>query len=279
MEVFGVVTGAISLTSLFSACVDCFEYVELGRTFRRDYRTSILTLTCARLRLTRWGQAVNINNNSRFQDLSLESADEQIKTAKATLEQILVLFRDASNISGNYEGVPPSVEIDNNDQVAVLDRTLRSIAHSRRTGPRLLQTTRWALHDKSRLDRLVNSIGSLVDNLEQLFPVEPAILEDLTRQEIASVPKPQLPLLSDAAGESRDKKLQAAAHEASIGHEFDNIIIRGKGTKGLNGDSFLKGWDGRALGASHKYRNITVEEGAASLQGNQYGASKGIFDD
>jgi hypothetical protein len=59
-EPFGIVAGAVGIAATFKACVDCFEYIQLGRHFGRDYQTDLLSLNCARLRLTRWGQAVNI---------------------------------------------------------------------------------------------------------------------------------------------------------------------------------------------------------------------------
>lgn len=57
---FGVVAGAIGIAAAFTACVDCVGYVQFGRHFGQDFQTDLLTLNCARLRLTRWGQAVNI---------------------------------------------------------------------------------------------------------------------------------------------------------------------------------------------------------------------------
>jgi hypothetical protein len=32
-EVFGTVAGALSVAALFNNCVDCFEYIQLGRHF------------------------------------------------------------------------------------------------------------------------------------------------------------------------------------------------------------------------------------------------------
>jgi hypothetical protein len=52
-EPFGIAAGAVSIAAAFTACVDCFGYVQLGHHFRRDFQTDLLTLSCARLRLTR----------------------------------------------------------------------------------------------------------------------------------------------------------------------------------------------------------------------------------
>jgi Prion-inhibition and propagation len=51
-EPFGIVAGAIGISSAFTACVDCFEYIQLGRRFGRDFQTHQLAINCASLRLT-----------------------------------------------------------------------------------------------------------------------------------------------------------------------------------------------------------------------------------
>lgn len=54
-EPFGIIAGAISISSAFTACVDCFEYIQLGRHFGRDFQMDQLAIGCARLRLTLYG--------------------------------------------------------------------------------------------------------------------------------------------------------------------------------------------------------------------------------
>jgi hypothetical protein len=48
----------MGIAAAFTACVDCFHYVQHSRHFGRDYQTELISLDCARLRLTRWGEAV-----------------------------------------------------------------------------------------------------------------------------------------------------------------------------------------------------------------------------
>lgn len=79
-----------------------------------------------------------------------------------------------------------------------------------------------------------------MDNLEKLVPVEAAVLEHWTTLEIADVIAKQQSLLDDAAGQSNDDKLQATIRKAKVGHIFDQVNVRGKGTRNLNGDSILK---------------------------------------
>ena len=90
-EAFGIVAGGVGVAAAFTACVDCFEYIQFGRHFGRDYQTNLLSLDFARLRLTRWGQAVNI-----FEDPNLgrpDATSDEIQTVKQSLLQILALFQ------------------------------------------------------------------------------------------------------------------------------------------------------------------------------------------
>ena len=99
-EPFGIAAGAVGIATAFTACVDCFGYVQLGRHFGRDFQTDLLTLNCARLRLTRWGQAVNIYENPKLG--KPDATPAEVQTAKNALHQILVLFADTEKISKKY---------------------------------------------------------------------------------------------------------------------------------------------------------------------------------
>ena len=82
-EVFGIFVGAVNIATTFSAVIEVFDYVQLGRRFGRDYQTSQLKLTLLRLRLSRWGEAVDVYNDPQLGDPSATPA--KIKAAKNTL--------------------------------------------------------------------------------------------------------------------------------------------------------------------------------------------------
>jgi hypothetical protein len=65
-EVFGVIASALSVAALFNNCVDCFEFIQLGRRFGSDYERCQLRLDIAKTRLGRWGEAVKVNEDARF---------------------------------------------------------------------------------------------------------------------------------------------------------------------------------------------------------------------
>jgi hypothetical protein len=80
--------------------VNCFGYIQLGRHFGKDYETNILTLDLLRLRLSRWGEAVNIYEDPQLGNTTASLVE--LQNAKDTLLQILVLFADSEKISKKF---------------------------------------------------------------------------------------------------------------------------------------------------------------------------------
>lgn len=94
MEAGGLAVGVVALAGLFNNAVDCFEYVQLGRSFCTNFQTSLLKLDNARLRLSRWGQSVglsgDVKNARSLQTVALPTED--VAKAEKVLGQILDLF-------------------------------------------------------------------------------------------------------------------------------------------------------------------------------------------
>lgn len=94
-ESAGLVVGIVALAGFFSNTVECFDFVQLGRTFGKDFQTSQLKLDNARLRLSRWGKAFHLDDNRIEHIASLQrhsDSESTIKHAEAFLGQIVELF-------------------------------------------------------------------------------------------------------------------------------------------------------------------------------------------
>jgi Prion-inhibition and propagation len=273
-EPFGIAGGAIGIAAAFAACVDCFGYVQLGRHFGRDFQTDLLTLNCARLRLTRWGQAVNI-----YKDPNLGRPDAkpaEIQAAKDTLLQILVLFANTEKISKKYKlnakaGDDLSVlgpnEMD--PAVMVVNNKMRELAIRRQRGSSVLKTASWALCHRSELKELIAGITSLISNIETFFPA-PQSQVALVREETAQIKNEQSLNLVESAAQDVDSLLQTAVKEAITGHQYLNVVIEGKAQ---TGDTFSSDWKGKAIGVSHTYDGVKVDKEGKALIGNKYGGT------
>jgi hypothetical protein len=278
-EPFGIAAGAVGIAAAFTACVDCFGYVQLGRHFGRDFQTDLLTLNCARLRLTRWGQAVNIYEDPKLGNPDATSAE--LQTAKDALRQILVLFANTEKISKKYRlnakaGEDLSVlgPDDVDPAVMAINNKMKELAIRRQKGSSVLKTAGWALYHRAELKELIADITSLIDSIEALFPA-PQSQVALVKEETAEIQDKQALRLVESAAQDVDNLLHAAAKEALTGHQYLNVVIEGKAQ---TGDAFSSDWKGEARGTSHKYDGVVVDKDGKALIGNKYGG-KDFWDD
>ncbi|EWG54255.1 hypothetical protein FVEG_12515 [Fusarium verticillioides 7600] len=100
-EIFGVVSGAIGVTAIFKQCVECFEYIQLGRHFSRDFGRYRLKLKIVKRWLDRWGEGVSIDKNPRLNAPELD--DTLAREIKAILEEIVLPFQTINKSSKRYE--------------------------------------------------------------------------------------------------------------------------------------------------------------------------------
>ena len=105
MEPTGLAVGVLAIAGLFNNAIDCFEYVQIGRNFGQGYQTGLLKLDGARLRLSRWGQAVGLScelKDTQSLSQALESARD-VDQAEQILGQILELLAGAESISAKFK--------------------------------------------------------------------------------------------------------------------------------------------------------------------------------
>lgn len=270
-EAFGIIAGAVGIATAFTACVDCFEYVQFGRHFKRDFQTDYITLECARLRLTRWGQAVNIYDDPRLN--KPDASPEEMELAYDILHQVLVLFASSKEISEKYRAeIEPKENIavlgrtDLNSFVAELSNKMRTLAiKHRKNGTSVLKTASWALYGRSEFMDLIQGVTSLVGNLESLFPASGC--QRTAHVEAMTFGDERALLSIQAAAQGVDPLLQEAMTEA-LGHRYSNINIHGKAQAG---DAFGSNWTRTATKGSHVYDGIEVGKEGKALIGNQYG--------
>lgn len=190
-EIFGVVSGALGVAALFETCVTCFEYIQLGRRFGEDYERCQLRLDIARARLGRWGEAVRINEDPRFQ-ATTEPVDKSVQLAQSILEEIALLFQSASKTSKRYE-----LRADEGDLVLLepkkmkpvgraLHDKLSNLSYWRQKRTSMAKKVAWALYEGKTLEKMVDDVAGFIDELEKAFPVE-VRCRQLARLEIEEV--------------------------------------------------------------------------------------------
>ena len=88
--------GVVGLLSLLSIVIDCFEYVRVAKTYKRDFETAQTKFDCAGWCLVRWAEAVGIRDASN--DQVLFERYERAEIILKHLELLCTQTREKSNI-------------------------------------------------------------------------------------------------------------------------------------------------------------------------------------
>ena len=181
---------AVGLFSLFSTCVECFEYFEAARGFPVDYEQLLTKLELQKIRLLAWGDAVGVLGTDS-EDRALQVRD--IPVIEKTLRQIKSLLLDANDLRRKYgvtesavhtsEGSPVDQALQSNEVVQtsglVRERSFLSV-HSRfwtkyksKPRPKPIARTIWAIRDKTKFEDLITILKGFIDDLNDLKDVIP----------------------------------------------------------------------------------------------------------
>ncbi|KAH8901753.1 hypothetical protein GQ53DRAFT_851868 [Thozetella sp. PMI_491] len=287
-EVFGVISGAVSTAAIFTTCIDCFTYIQLGRQFGRDFQTYIVRISCARLRLARWGRAINIEHDPRFAQQNGDSPD--VADLKEILLQILFLFEQSAEASTKYVSPTAARAFRTQDsaiyKIADMDGPQRLVQNKiaqlvkeRHRGTGLLRKMTWALRDSVQLGKLLDDITSLVESLEKIATpsLRPWQLQ-LARNETTCFADIESLAVLEEAAERVDPLLQSCVRLAlGRSHRYVNVVAR-NGAKAMMGDYYSQEWNHGPVGFCHVYHGIQVDDEARTHLGNIYGG-KGVWDD
>jgi len=235
-EAAGLAVGVVALAALFNNAVECFEFVQLGRTFGKNFQTSQLKLDNARLRLSRWGKSLGLDSN--IQDIvSLEGhfgSEPTVKHAEALLGQIIELFAEAEGLANKYKSRmnPGNGSLAIYDPQSDLDPTMgklhykmRQLAIGRQNRSNLRQKAKWALYQEKQFRRLIEDVTDLVGSLEELFPASEQIQRDLCDLEVSAIGQTEaLPALRGIAAD-QDKLLEESLIKATNNAEMSHTIV------------------------------------------------------
>lgn len=88
------------IPGIFKSYVDCFQYIRLGKRFRRDFGFCLAKLEAAQVRLTRWGEPVGLLEDKV--DIKGPYKDTDIIKAYEWLNRIEAAFKEAKTLSDKY---------------------------------------------------------------------------------------------------------------------------------------------------------------------------------
>ncbi len=281
MDPAGLAIGVAGLASLFSACVDCFECIQLGRQFGHDYGKCLLKLDAARLQLSRWGAAVGIwavGPALQKQQVAYNSSQE-MRLAQNLLRQILDNFEDAERISARYMGYvsanstgSPMDRVVYNVDTADIDPeyrrvhlTMRELAQRRQKAISVRKKAIWVLYEKKKFDHLIEDVTGLISQLVNLFPAAQDDQRALCKLEVAAFPKAQdLALLNNIAhGDDQILSGEIKREMENRGHVCTDWVAEGNSEMWLGDDNAFG-----VKGKGHTYSRFSVSGNAVIHLGN-----------
>lgn len=288
-ETFGIVTGAASIASLLTTCVEVFQYIQIDKASARDHEQSCIQLSFLQLRLTRWGTAAGVYQDRKFNDPAI--SDPDLKLVKDTLSQLLHLFDESKRmlkITTSAQPPDSSVAVLHNANTkqqaltAVFD-TNQTIVTDRekynRRAPSLRKRVCWVLYEKSNLLELIGGISKLVEELEKLVPAE-GNRKQLASEEISRLQDVTERKLLQKVVESVDDVLRVQlklSKERTSGHHYGTVSARDS-SRATTGNYYSSTFQGQVKQhASHFFDNIDVSGEANVFSGDVYGG-KGPFD-
>jgi hypothetical protein len=281
-EAVGLAMGGVALASLFTSCIDCFEYVQLGRQFGTNYQRSLLKLDILKLRLSRWADAVN--GSQQDYNVATGPANEAQKVQEI-LGEIIELFANAEKVSAKYKMkakpgdlVAYNVNADLEPDLRSMHNKMRELAIKRQRRSSFAQKAAWALYEEKHFHRLIEDVTTLVDGLVELFPATQRRLQQLSLEEAQEMEKePGLGVLKEAA-EDIDPLLQISVQQVLTGRE-GHIFTRNLATDDARvryGDENVAGTT--LTGSGHTYDSNTASGRSRVHYGNKFGG-KSVLDD
>ena len=194
MEVIGTVASAITLASLFTNCIRCFDFFKLAQTCPKDAELLLVKLDCQKARLLVWANTIGIlNGEARARYEKLEEPEFR-DLAERCMHQIVLLLSDGLKLQEQYGVLEGAKTLET--QLDVFSANSMGIFKTNkkrffaRPGVALsqiswLRRTKWAIRDKIKFEGLLLNLRDLVDNLIQIIPlpaetIDRVIVEDLS---------------------------------------------------------------------------------------------------
>lgn len=265
------VTFAVAgIPGILTSFVDCFDYIQLGRKFGRDYEDSILKLELERLRLSRWGEKVHINlADPNYMQIQLElNSCSDTGRAREILTLVLDLFRDCEKVANRYRVkkiavLAPTSSVARDEPVSFYQRARGLSMKQRQRGTSILKKTIWVLYDQKYLKELLKELGEMIEKLEEMFPAKgeesySGMKPD--REESNNKDHERLEISKQNCGSSDND-----VSKPSKGHEYYNMKVEGN-AQVYHGDLLTPGDSSR--GRSHLYNNFVIGGNAKVRLGN-----------
>lgn len=206
---------SIGIASLFSTCVECFDYFKAAQSLAEDLKILLVKLDIEKTRLLIWGNAVGIlkvDENARAAGLR---DPVKVEVIEKCLHQVKELFLGTDKLQKTYGLKPATIDEGKRDPRA--DPLSRNSMNDFNTSykrfwfpnkgfpgrPSLVSKTKWAIHDKAKFEDLRTNLKEFVDGLYHVLPISKETQDRTIQGDICSIlDLDRLKLVKSACSES-----------------------------------------------------------------------------
>ncbi len=207
VEPISLSISAVALATLFSSCLECFDYFQSAKSFANDLDLLLAKLDCQKERLLTWGDLVGISKSTeegRHPDLDSSNGE----VVHRCLQSIESLFSDADKLRKEYgvQSTTTSLSAGNSPQYLSsnrMDRFRKSLLRmssspAKRSKVTILSKTKWAICHKAKFESLIYHIKDLTLDIHNIIPISERSQDKLVHRDIASLGLSRLRLVQNA---------------------------------------------------------------------------------
>ncbi|GAB1737357.1 hypothetical protein NU219Hw_g1506t1 [Hortaea werneckii] len=227
MEAVGL---SIGLFGMLHNVVEDIRYIQLARDFDDNFKTGIIRLRWAEVRLTRLSLALY--------ECKTETNEASLAVAEKDVQQISILVQKARRKSQSYEGEAGLASNPQTAQPKTFEE--RQVAGAtkdlcKRNGKKLVERIKrpsvpqsikkavWAVLDKTAFEQMIGDIEKLLTTLEDAVPGARATMQQLAKEEIGH--------LSVDIGNPIQETL--SKHSDAVDRQFKDALDAKKAEAGL----------------------------------------------
>lgn len=183
---------SIGIAALFTSCIECFEYFKAAKGFEQNFEVLLVKLEYQQERLLVWGDLVGIGTGRHHPGLGpdLENHENIEDLTKRCLTNIQSLLKDAEILKSKYGVRAYTATSDTAPHSGISSNALKRLRlrlGRQSQGPSILDRTRWAIHEETKFQKLVEDIRDLIDILTTKVPVSSELQEQKVQDDIASM--------------------------------------------------------------------------------------------
>ena len=182
---------SIGIAALFTSCIECFEYFKAAKGFEHNFEVLLVKLEYQQERLLVWGDLAGIGTGGHHDFGPTLGNNEHIEDlTRRCFTSIETLLKDTEALKSKY-GVraytPASDTAPHSGISSNALKRLRLRLARQPQGPSVLGKTRWAIHDETKFQKLVDDIRDLIDGLTTRVPVSSELQEQKVQDDIAAM--------------------------------------------------------------------------------------------